>query len=1003
MIAIDIILILTVAGVWLLRADSRHRTWVVGGAIIAMLIPIAHAAFQLGSLETRVGVRVEGVVVAPLEDSSGVLIGAGCTGADITLRVSTSDPLAEWCLRARRRSDSTIMLSGFDNVTAIERRASNSLLPFALWRDDTWEPLRGAYLSFESPVVLPSGDSLRLVAGGRRGSLMIRGSASQLSTESRVTDRRSFSRLSQGSRLCDLDWSGARPDCGAGTIVLRHAGPAMFGRALPLRPPGGPRYLLESDGYDPRATDSVVVNVGDTLRVVSRGSAWEFAVELRAPDVYSPATVGIVVRFVEPWRRTMVAMPPSGAAPFADRLLPAPEPVFHAAFGRGLDTSRTSILGRIERRGDSAVVLVDRLPYAVRSGNTLVPVSVDAGVYRSAGLLVAAHALDASSATRFFLHSAILLALTFCGGLLAIGQRVKIDAMPGLVALAWLALLVWRVILGARLASAAPFSERSVVAAPAGWIAVVVMVVLCSRLDMLRAGSAWVRGEITGRRAAPRAVAISRRDQVRLCVMACALAALALLQFSSTVAGVALALIGFCSIVAMRAMIGLGTEASASTLAGLMTRGLQVPDRIATRSVAASLLHVLTPVGTTAAMLSAARWPQLFMLVAIVGLAASWAVRRERRGGLRITAAVLLGIGIAAGIGSGPLLMFALAIVGLLLIIRTGLLVRHLLANEVRPGQVVLAGDVGHATVRQRARQWGLQMLPFMTAAAVLISFALVDMGLVLCTAPALMVAAMLSVGSRNVGWPARLTLAGLCAGALLVGRPLLAPDTSVMRDQTLPLTIRAHAFASAGGAPAAVLRRLGFGTAVDRMIVRSIAVQDPETLERIMPLLPPSLASDAIVPTLAHVHGMLRAVDVNAFGNGLGLGTAIDRGVPAPVLAAENVFGGVLVNELGVLGGVAGALPYLVLVLAVGFWLVKNRRNHDEIAVAEKALVASASVWVVFQSLYVAASNLSTVTLTGQNMLGLNAASYGDALLVAAMTGFTLVPMLQSDLTTEA
>jgi cell division protein FtsW (lipid II flippase) len=102
----------------------------------------------------------------------------------------------------------------------------------------------------------------------------------------------------------------------------------------------------------------------------------------------------------------------------------------------------------------------------------------------------------------------------------------------------------------------------------------------------------------------------------------------------------------------------------------------------------------------------------------------------------------------------------------------------------------------------------------------------------------------------------------------------------------------------------------------------------------------------------------------------------------------AENTYSVYILSEHGALGGIGILLAYLSLLVVVGIWIFRAHRTVQEsrLGLAVLAMTVGGVLWLVLPAVYVAASNLAMVPLTGQNMpfLGLN--SWADVVLVSGL-----------------
>lgn len=276
-----------------------------------------------------------------------------------------------------------------------------------------------------------------------------------------------------------------------------------------------------------------------------------------------------------------------------------------------------------------------------------------------------------------------------------------------------------------------------------------------------------------------------------------------------------------------------------------------------------------------------------------------------------------------------------------------------------------------------------------------------IDFGLVLVVGLPLLVTLLLSVGIDRV--PTRLAVvAGVLAvvGAILAW-PALSPDAESLSTEQTPHETDA-AFASLGGP----LRHVpGFTDPVRRSVVRGLAAFHPELLERVLARAGPSPAREEIVPALEQVWGGRAYSASGLAGHGLAGPTVIGRGVPAAVSDAENAFSVYLIAEHGFLGGLAVLAAYIVMAMVplVVLWSIYRAspdvNRPDDTAIA---VLVGGILLITVPAVYVAASNLAMVPLTGQNMpfLGLNA--WSDVTFVGGIITAILAVLLDTSLITD-
>ena len=174
----------------------------------------------------------------------------------------------------------------------------------------------------------------------------------------------------------------------------------------------------------------------------------------------------------------------------------------------------------------------------------------------------------------------------------------------------------------------------------------------------------------------------------------------------------------------------------------------------------------------------------------------------------------------------------------------------------------------------------------------------------------------------------------------------------------------------------------------VTRASIRSIAASDPDLLEEALAFAGPSEALFAAAPSRDQVWGG-RAYAASGFtGTGFAGTPVLGRGIPTAVSYAENSYSVYVLSEHGALGGIGVLLAYMALLVVVGVWIYRVHETVQDtrLGLAVLAMTVGGVLWLVLPAVYVAASNLALVPLTGQNMpfLGLN--SWADVVLVSGL-----------------
>jgi len=275
-----------------------------------------------------------------------------------------------------------------------------------------------------------------------------------------------------------------------------------------------------------------------------------------------------------------------------------------------------------------------------------------------------------------------------------------------------------------------------------------------------------------------------------------------------------------------------------------------------------------------------------------------------------------------------------------------------------------------------------------------------IDFGLVLVVGLPLLVTLLLAVGIDRV--PTRLAVVAAMVAVVggILAWPALSPNAARLMTEQTPHETDA-AFGSLGGP----LRHVpGFTDPVRRSVVRGLAAFHPELLERVLARAGPSPAREEIVPALEQVWGGRAYAASGLTGHGLAGPTVIGRGVPAAVSDAENAFSVYLVAEHGFLGGLAVLAAYIVMAivpLAVLWSVHRSAPEADRPDDTAIAVLVGGILLITVPAVYVAASNLAMVPLTGQNMpfLGLNA--WSDVTFVGGIVTAILAVLLDTSLVT--
>jgi hypothetical protein len=331
---------------------------------------------------------------------------------------------------------------------------------------------------------------------------------------------------------------------------------------------------------------------------------------------------------------------------------------------------------------------------------------------------------------------------------------------------------------------------------------------------------------------------------------------------------------------------------------------------------------------------------------------------------------VVLGALVFLGISEiPPFVRFALVFTLFLLAIRAGLVCQRVLERGEWRGQL---------------QALGLLVIPL----GVLFVFMLFDFGLGLVFFVPMFITVLLAARIDRLPWTLTAGSVALVVLITLVTWSVLRPPLQGIRNaQDLP-TFAAE-FEGVGNGVSDLLRMAGMSTPVIRASIRSVAASDPELLEEALAFAGPSEALFAAAPSREQVWGGRAYASAGLTGTGFAGTTALGRGIPTSVSYAENTFSVYVLAEHGALGGAVILLMYLTLLVVVAVWITRVHRTIQEtrLGLAVLAMTVGGVLWLTLPAVYVAASNLGLVPLTGQNMpfLGLN--SWADVVLVSGLS----------------
>ncbi len=316
-----------------------------------------------------------------------------------------------------------------------------------------------------------------------------------------------------------------------------------------------------------------------------------------------------------------------------------------------------------------------------------------------------------------------------------------------------------------------------------------------------------------------------------------------------------------------------------------------------------------------------------------------------------------------------PFVRFGLVFILFLLAIRAGLACHRLLEKGGRRSQI---------------QALGVLVIPL----GVLLVFMLFDFGLGLVFFVPMFLTVLLS--ARIDRLPKVLVGGSVAVSATIAVFAWSVLNPSVGALKAAPdLPTFSEEFGSVGNAFTDLLRLAGMSGPVTRASIRSIAASDPELLEEALAFAGPSEALFASAPSRDQVWGGRAYAASDLTGTGFAGTAVLGRGVPAAVSYAENTYSVYVLSEHGALGGICVLMVYLALLVVVGVWIYRVHETVQDTraGLAILAMTVGGVLWLTLPAIYVAASNLALVPLTGQNMpfLGLN--SWADVVLVSGLS----------------
>lgn len=874
------------------------------------------------------------------------------------------DSVPGWQLFLTRSDSGTFRLDSLDGVDAIAARPERGTGPLrsaALVTGSAPLQLRDRWSSTASATLrlIKDSDGKQLLVAGADTAFLSPGGRDDAE---QVLEHRRTRDLRAGLTLDRLRWSRS-PPAWASSFSISLPDQSALDRALRftgLRPRRDLVLTPSALGAALTSTAMVVqVAPGDTVLVMSGGRRWEFALESRG--VQDEDTQLAVVRFIRNPRPLLSALPPrsvcvsNGVADgecglVSSHLIPGTSPLLYFA-GLGLDTSRYFAVGRAVE-GKSGVEFVthaaprDTMTFGEEALVTAFPTRA------SAGYLLRFTHLTASDGARIIVACIGLLLMVFGAiGIAKRGQRSDADesvpvirgADASVLGMVVLAILGLRLILGLRIAEANPYVESGRNTAFAMWCVVVIGFVLVIRGEQL---IEWL--DHFGRRHA------------LMVATAVAAVLLPVYWFNPTRAPLTSGIVVVAAVAVAAFLSRRGTERehlrghlplitlAGGTLivlfAGVTGESARLPLDVLLRVAGYSLIAAAASLG----------WSH-----ALRGLG-GWALRFQRPLMAVITSSLLLVIVTSPATRLGRMALFATILVALSVFARRGRAFESM-SDSLR--------------VPERSR-WLWAVMP----ALLVVLMARADTGLALVAGIPLALALLLAIPPGAAVWRKRL-LVSYGLGALLA--LLLLWSVFFPRTDVLKVAIKNgssaieqdQAFRGLGG-----LLRLWPSSS--RALVRGIAAHDPDYLEAMLLTAGPSAAREEIIRSIEQVQGGLAYAVAGWSGEGLVSPAPLGRGVPTAVAYAENTFDVFVMQEHGLIGGLAVLLLYVSLPTLMLLPLLRRKgvETHDAAFLFAAALLISIPAW------YVAGANLGVFPLTGQNIpfLGLN--SWVDVLLYGGL-----------------
>ena len=940
-----------------------------------------------------------------------------------------SDPTIRWRLALALTPEGKVAVKEMRGIDALQqqehvRSPAKRLLSWLGIRRRAWPHVWGAELSERSPQVRLSSehrfafqrvDGRPVLIWNRVRLPLLREDDGDPATE--VRNRRLLARLRNGVRITELAWPNLPDFLLAPQLALTLVSQPR--EKLGWSDPFGvlPRWEFRLTSIE---SPLPVLERGDSLRVRAGGEEWVVAIDARRRSAYgaSDMTVGFG-RGPSPrlgWLPAdEVCKPIDRCTLISSRSLPPTIPHFDIA-GFGLDTSRFSFLARVSAAGERYVVVTPEREFAASTGEELLVPARSSGrgqawyrfrVYKMESGELASLLLTLAGLALMMVGAGVLITRSSRVRELVEQDTVAVNAAWAIASLA-VVLLGVRLALGYRVSYAAPYHARGADTAVGLWVVLIVITTALLRWDAWgpRVLGWFYRVERSVRiRTRLTALTVARHGWRSVVPRSSGawrgwlplLGGLGLVMyqrpgtFAGTIGVISLTLLTWVLVEYLtaqrrseRTVDTVGTVLSSEELeydgarwAALALITFGIPLSVLVRDVALVMTIAITGMLLMAVVAThvITRLGSRSHDVAPDGSEAT----TSRWGAVTMVLLLLTALNLAMLWVEGPTLLF----VGVFFLFRLAVRLGH---------------HLGASLTRLHAAR-AITVAGVLLAAMFLV--VTIDFGLVLVVGLPLLVTLVLSVGIDRV--PNRLAVAvGTLAvvGAFLAW-PALSPDAERLATEQTPHETDA-AFASLGGP----LRHVpGFTDPVRRSVVRGLAAFHPDLLERVLARAGPSPAREEIVPALEQVWGGRAYSAAGLAGHGLAGPTVIGRGVPAAVSDAENAFSVYLIAEHGFLGGIAVLAAYIVMAivpLAVLWSIYRGPPQTDRPDDTAIAVLVGGTLLITIPAVYVAASNLAMVPLTGQNMpfLGLNA--WSDVTFVGGIITAILVVLLDTSLVTD-